>query len=114
MRASGLEPITIFKKGRPRIPGGTTLSPSSGFNVEVSSADGVLEKQARDAVRFLKRHARDLARVRHRKGFVGMTLDFGLYCLSTSDRLSQSYRLPAPLVELAGKHGVELELSFYA
>src|SRR5439155_19580401 len=31
--------------------------PSSGFNVDVSDADGVLEKQARDAVRFLKSHA---------------------------------------------------------
>jgi hypothetical protein len=114
VQASGLKPLVLFRKGHPRVPGGKALSLSSGFNVDVSTSGGILEKQARDAVRFLKRHARGLARLRSRKGFAGMTLDFGLYDLPSRDRLSQSYRLPARLVELAGKHSVELELSFYA
>src|SRR5436309_9366101 len=87
--------------------------PSSGFNVDVSDADGVLEKQARDAVRFLKSHAMGLARLRRCKTFGGMTLDFGVYDRTTAERPWPTYRFPAPLIELAGKLGVELELSFY-
>ncbi len=113
VKASGLHPIVIYKKGHPRVPGHTALSPSSGFNVDVSDADGVLEKQARDAVRFLKSHAMGLARLRRCKTFGGMTLDFGVYDRTTAERPWLTYRFPAPLIELAGKLGVELELSFY-
>ena len=113
VQASGLKPIAIHRKGQPRVPGATALSPSSGFNVGVSDADGALEKQTRDAVRFLKSHARGLARLRRCTAFAGMTLDFGVYERSLSDRPWPSYRIPAPLVELAARHGVELELSLY-
>jgi hypothetical protein len=81
--------------------------------VDVSDADGVLEQQARDAIRFLKNHARGLARLRRCRAFGGMTLDFGLYDRASADKPWPSYRLPVPLVELAAKHGVEIELSFY-
>jgi hypothetical protein len=40
-------------------------------------------------------------------------LDFGLYERASRDRPWPSYRLPADLVEVAGKHAIELELSFY-
>ena len=113
IEASGLEPTAIFRKGHPRVRGGTRLSRSSGFNVDVSTSDGVLEKQVRDAVRFLKRHAQGLSRLRRCRAFAGMTLDFGLYDKASRDRPWPSYRLPPDLVELAGKHCVELELSFY-
>jgi hypothetical protein len=114
VQASGLKPIVIHKKGYPRVTGAAAaLSRSSGFNVNVSNADGVLEQQARDAVRFLKNHARGLARLRRCRAFGGMTLDFGIYDLATMNQPWPSYRLPVPLVELAGKHGVEIELSFY-
>jgi hypothetical protein len=113
VRASGLKPIAIHRKGHPRVPGGTALSPSSGFSVDVSDADGALEKQTRDAVWFLKSHARGLARLRRCKAFAGMTLDFGVYDRSSNDRPWPSYRLPVSLLGLAGKHGVELELSLY-
>jgi len=69
VKASGLQPIIIHRKGHPRVPGATAFSPSSGFNVDVSRADGILEKQAGDAVRFLKRHASGLARLRRCKAF---------------------------------------------
>ena len=111
--ASGLKPIVIHRKGFPRIPGGTALSPSSGFNVDVSRADGNAEKQFRDAVRFLKRHEPGLARLRRSKAFGGMTLDFGLYHHATVERPWPSYRLPATLIQLAGKYGIEIDLSFY-
>jgi hypothetical protein len=113
VHASGLEAIAVFRKRHPVVPGGTALSRSSGFNVEVSNADGLLQQQARDAVRFLKKHARGLARMRRCRAFGGMTLDFGLYYRTSSDTPWPSYRLPVPLIELAASHGVELELSFY-
>ena len=113
VRASGLRPIAIHKKGRPRVPGGVTLCRASGFNVDVSVVDGDVKRQARDAIRFLTRHARGLARLRRCSHFDGMVLDFGLYYRATPDRPWPSYRLPAALVALAGKHGIEIELSFY-
>jgi hypothetical protein len=42
-----------------------------------------------------------------------MTLDFGIYDRATKEKPWPSYHLPAALVELAGKHGIEIELSFY-
>jgi hypothetical protein len=108
-----VQPLVIHRKGQPRVPGGTVLSRSSGFNVDVSGADGLLEKQTRDAVRFLRNHSRGLSRVSRCRGFDGMTLDFGLYYLASPARPWPSYRLPASLISLAGKHGIEIELSFY-
>ena len=83
------------------------------FNVDVRRVDGILEKQVQDAVRFLKRHGRGLARLRRSKAFGGMTLDFGVYDRKSADKPWPTYRLPAPLIELAGNHGIEIELSFY-
>jgi hypothetical protein len=111
--ASGLKPIVIHRKGFPRIPGGTALSPSSGFNVDVSRADGNVEKQFRDAIRFLKRHEPGLARLRRSKVCAGMTLDFGLYDRATVETPWPSYRLPATLIQIAGKYGIGIDLSFY-
>ena len=111
--ASGLRPLVVYRKGEPRVPGVAIQNRTSGFNVDVSRADGGIEKQARDAIRFLKRHDAGLRRLRLCKSFGGMTLDFGLYDRSTADRPWPSYRLPAALVQRAGKHGIEIELSFY-
>lgn len=63
VKASGLQPIVIYRKGQPRVPG-SHLSRESGFNVDVSPANGGLDRQARDATRFLKRHEPGLRRLR--------------------------------------------------
>jgi hypothetical protein len=42
-----------------------------------------------------------------------MTLDFGLHDGATANRPWPSYRLPVTLIELAGKYGIEVEMSFY-
>lgn len=113
VKASGLRAIVVFKKGQPRRVDSTTLCRQSGFNVDVSRANGGLEKQARDAVRFLRRHAAGISRLRRSQQFGGMTLDFGVYYRATPDRPWPSYQLPASLIELAGKHRIDIELSFY-
>jgi hypothetical protein len=112
VRVSDLTPAAVFKKGHPKAPGSAVMSRTSGFNIVVSVADG-LGPQARDAVRFLTHHSRGLGRLRRHAAFVGMALDFGLYDRATHDRPWPSYRLPADLVALAGKQGIELQLSFY-
>ena len=113
VKASGLQPIVIHRKGFPRVPGGTALSPTSSFNVDVCG-DGPIEQQASDAVAFLKHHARQLARLRRDRRFGGMELDFGLYDRRTAERPWPSYRLPASLIQLAGKHRIEIVLSMYS
>jgi hypothetical protein len=113
VKASGLKPIVVFRKGEARVPGSPKVNRESGFNVDVSRADGALEKQARDAVRFFRRHAAGISRLRRHPQFGGMTLDFAVYDRATDERPWPSYRLPASLIEVAGKHRLEIELSFY-
>ena len=111
--ASGLHPIVIHRRGQPKVPGTKILSRTPGFNIEVSSSAGGIENQARDAVRFLKRHESALRQLRHCRSFKAMTLDFGLYDRATAKWPWPSYRLPRSLIQLASKHGIEIELSFY-
>jgi hypothetical protein len=42
-----------------------------------------------------------------------MVLDFAVYDRATVERPWPSYWLPATLIVLAGKHGIEIHLSFY-
>jgi hypothetical protein len=113
VKTSGFRPIVVYRKGLPRVPGGTSLHRVSGFNVDVCG-DGLIEQQASVAVGFLKHHARALARLRRDRRFGGMELDFGLYDCKTPSRPWPSYRLPAALIQLAGKHRIEIVLSFYS
>jgi hypothetical protein len=112
VRASGLTPTAVHKKGHPKVPGSEMICRASGFNVTVSIAEGI-GPQARDAVQFLTHHVRRLGRLRRHAAFAGMTLDFGLYDRASRDRPWPPYRVPGDLVALAGKHGIGLELSFY-
>lgn len=112
IKASGLRPIAVFRKGTPKVPGASTLSRASGFNVDVSRNED-LKRQVPAAARFLRRHALGLRRLRRSKAFVGMVLDFGEWYRATVDQPWPTYHFPAVLVELAGKHGIEIELSLY-
>jgi len=113
IEASRLRPVSIYRKGQPRVRGARKLSQVSGFNVDVSRLDTGIKEQARDAIRFLKRHRAHLQRLRRVTTYKGMTLDFGLFDLATENRPWPTYRLPAELITLAGKHEIEIELSFY-
>lgn len=113
VRVSGLTPTAVFRKGHPKATGSSVISRTSGFNVVVSTIDG-LDSQAHDAVQFLIDHAGGLRRLQRHAAFGGMRLDFGLYHRPSRKKPWPSYRLPSDLVALAGNHGIELELSFYA
>ena len=113
LKASGLKPIVVFRKGKPRAPGRSNVNRQSGFNVDVSRGDGVLERQVLDAVRFLRRHAGGVSRLRRHEQCGRMTLDFGIFDRTTEETPWPSFHLPASLIELAGKHRIDIELSFY-
>jgi hypothetical protein len=103
----------IYRKGQPKFASDEIGRRVSGFNVAVSRADGMLDKQARDAIRFLKRHATGLSRLRRHRHYGGMALDFGLYYSASEQTPWPSYRLSPRLIELAGHHRIEIALSFY-
>ena len=112
VEASGLRPLKVFRKGTPKFLGAPTLAKVSGFNVDVSPSPS-LERQVRDAIRFLRRHELGLRRLRRLKHFGGMTLDFAERYRPTAGAPWPSYHFPAALIDLAGKHGIEIELSLY-
>jgi hypothetical protein len=113
IEALGVEPAA-FRKGEKQFPSSKRLNKVSAFNVVVSDALGAeIERQDRDAVRFLRRNSAGLKRLRRCVSFNGMDLDFGFYDVTTSERIWPSYRLSCQLIELAGKHQIGIVLSFY-
>jgi len=115
IKASGLRPYKVYREGEPLVPVRKLVNKYSGFNIHVSIADGSsLDRQVRDAIRFLKRHSAGLGRLKRHRKFEEMTLDFGLWRgTDETEPLARFCRLPAILIELAGRHGIALELSFY-
>jgi len=83
----------------------------SGFNIELSGAEGITA-QATQATKFIRKHKQDLLLIRS-LGFSAATIDFGLYDLFTEDHPWPCYQVPRPLVLLASELGCSIELSFY-
>jgi hypothetical protein len=111
LAASSIQPVRVFWKGEPHILKSRGPSKTSGFNIELSGAEG-LPSQATQAAKFIRKHKSDLLLIKS-LGFSLATIDFGLYDLATEDRPWPSYRLPAAIIQLAGELGCNIELSFY-
>src|SRR5690606_13015241 len=92
LASSSIEPRRVFWKGEPRNPKSRVLIKVSGFNIELSTAEG-LEAQSKQAVRFIRKHKDDLLLIKSLR-FSSTAIDFGLYDLATDDRPWPSYRLP--------------------
>jgi len=108
---SSIEPVQVFWKGEPRTSQGRSIVKASGFNIVLSSAEGI-EAQAAQAVRFIRKHKDDIFLIKS-LGFSSAAIDFGLYDLASDNRPWPSYRLPSHLVQLASDLGCGIELSFY-
>ncbi len=108
---SKLEPVRVYWKGEPRLPASRGNVQESGFNIQLSDAEGIL-KQAQGAVRFAKKHRATLSLIPE-LGFRTVVIDFGLHDLATEDRPWPSYSIPAQAVRLAADLGATIELSFY-
>ena len=111
LATSSIEPIRVFWKGDSGVPKSRGPLKSSGFNIELSGAEGVAA-QATQAVKFMRKHKAAMDLIRSLR-FSSATFDFGLYDLATEDRPWPSYRLPAAFVQLASELGCDIELSFY-
>ena len=78
--------------------------------MNVVVADGDLARQVSEAIRFLRRHQRELARLRRYRGLESVGLDFGV----TNQRIFvQTFHLPLELLRLAGALGFDIEVSCY-
>lgn len=111
LATASIQPVQVFWKGEPQLLKSRGLIKTSGFNIQLSSAEG-LPAQAIQAVRFLRKHKKDLLVIKS-LGFSSRTIDFGLFDLATEDRPWPSYRLPPTLIQLAGEFGFSIDLSFY-
>lgn len=83
----------------------------SGCSFLSSGADfHDFEGQIRQTIHFLSRHERELRRLRQQKGVTSCVLDFGINWKPT---FTHTDRLPEQLVSLAGRIGLEINISHY-
>ena len=111
LAVSSIQPVRVFWKGEPSTFKSRGPIKTSGFNIELSGAEG-LPDQATQAGKFIRKHKDDILLIKS-LGFSSATIDFGLYDLATEDRPWPSYRLPTAIIQLAGELGCNIELSFY-
>lgn len=111
LAVSSIQPVRVFWKGEPGVLKSRGPIKISGFNIELSSAEG-LPAQATQAAKFIRKHKDDILLIKS-LGFSSVAIDFGLYDLATEDRPWPSYRLPAAIIQQAGELGCNIELSFY-
>jgi hypothetical protein len=111
LTTSTVQPARVFWKGEPRNSKSRDLVVVSGFNIHLSSADGIAA-QAAKAIKFIRKHKDDLLLIRS-LGLSTATIDFALHDLTTEEHPWPSYRIPAALVQLAGELGCTIDLSFY-
>jgi hypothetical protein len=111
LAASSIQPARVFWKGEPSILKSRGPIETSGFNIELSSAEG-LSAQSTQAAKFIRRHKSDILLIKS-LGFSSATIDFGLYDLATEDRPWPSYRLSTAIIQLAAELGCNIDLSFY-
>jgi hypothetical protein len=115
LTSSTLKPYSIFQRGEIASPRKGTLHQVSGFKVDVSrpAADD-LAGQVDDAVRFLKKHRRTLARLRSLPEVEDIRLDFPVDLRIDRKHIFAQYDyFPPELVSLAGALGCGLEMSIY-
>ena len=113
LRECSLEPSKVYLRGDPGFPTSRGPVKTSGFNISLSGSHGdSIEKQAREALVFFRKHREDLLLMKSMK-FKASVVDFGLHDLATEERPWPSYRLPAIFVEAAGELGLGVVLSFY-
>ena len=111
LAASSVQPYRVFWKGDPGTLRNRGPIKTSGFNIELSGAEGIAA-QASQAAKFIRKHKQDLLLIKS-LGFSAAAIDFGLYDLATEDHPWPCYQIPRGLVLLAGELGCSIELSFY-
>ena len=107
---TSLRPYRIDRKGEARLKPAQVFEESCA-HFEVSDLDfRELEGQIREAGQFLERHEPELRAIVTFPGVQGAVLDFAL---AWRDVATQTDRLPASLLALAGNLGIGIDLSHY-
>ena len=110
---SALSPCQVWHRGEPRTSDDHILRDTSGFNVDVSTADwDDVDGQIKDAIKFLRKHATEITRLASARGVEKIICDFGTR--RRPELPMQGVYFPADLVRLAGELGVGLKASSYA
>lgn len=105
---------SLYRKGEPRSslrPDGEKLT-CSGISYCVSDAGFDEFKTQRDeAIAYLSGHCNDIEKIVSAPGVDGASLEFGI---KKRDVAMQCDIFPALLISLAGRFGLQIELSHYA
>jgi hypothetical protein len=117
LATSQLKPYSVFRAGEPRFasqPKGK-INDESGFKVDVSRSPwNNLARQVADAIAFLKKYKRTLAKLRSMPEVEDIRLDFPLDLRIDREKVfAQFDYFPPALVSLAGALGCGLEISIY-
>jgi hypothetical protein len=109
-----MKPSCVWHHGEPRWehkPGGEKLS-YSGANFSVSNASWVhIKRQLADAVRFLKKHRRDIKKLSKMPGIQFLFLDVAVE--RRPESIVQREEFSAELAKLLGSLGLGLTVSLY-
>jgi hypothetical protein len=118
LASSQLEPCSVFRAGEPRFASQRKgkIHNESGFKVDVSRSPwDSLASQVAEAIAFLKKHERTLARLRSMPEVEDIRLDFPLDLRIDRQKVFAQFEyFPPALVSLAGALGCGLEMSIYA
>jgi hypothetical protein len=117
LRSSRLKPYSVFRMGELRFasqPNGP-MHDFAGFKVQVSRRSwDDLPGQVVDAIAFLRKHERALAKLRSIPEVEDIELDFPVNLQIDRQNVFTQYEyFPPKLVSLAGTIGCGLEISIY-
>ena len=117
LASSTLQPYSVFRAGEPRFASQAkgAKHKASGFKVDVSRRSrSSLVGQVADAIAFLQKHRRALAKLRRAPGVEDIRLDFPVDLrIDRKTVFAQFDYFPPTLVSLAGTAGCGLEISIY-
>ena len=115
LASSTLRPYAVFRAGDVKVASSARKHETSGFKVVVSRGSwSDLSEQVTDAVAFLRKHRKTLAKLRRVREVEDVRLDFGLDLrIDRKTTFMQFEYFPLKLVSLAGELGCGLELSIY-
>lgn len=104
------QPTAIYWKGGNRLADSTLISQVNGFNVTVSDAEGSrLDRQIRDAMKFLKGQKADLKRLSRLR--LHAVMDFGVH--ASHNEGWAFYRFDKTFLKALSQARIALEVSHY-
>ncbi len=110
LKESIFHPSVVYRLGQRRKPASRGSHVASGFNLVVSNEENSLEKQAEEALIFLRDNREELVRLGRFGGVEQMVLDFGC---PQSEIAARSARFPSEVLLAAGALGIDIHVSFY-